>query len=212
MSSPAIRRFSPADYLALERASEFKHEFFDGEMFRMSGGTIEHSQIAANVIGELHNQLADGPCRVLTSDMRIKLPTGLYNYPDASIVCDQPQFEDGHKDVLLNPLVIIEVLSPSTEAYDRGKKFRHYQTCSSLREYMLIAQDRAAVDHFLRQPTSGQWLLTTFESLNAVVPLPSLEVSLSLGEIYAKVEFPPEEESASAHDPEARAPADHARS
>ena len=193
MSSAAIQRYSPADYLALERVSEFKHEFFDGELFRMSGGTIEHSQIAINVTGELRSQLADGPCRVLNSDMRIKLPTGLYTYPDASVVCDQPDFEDGHKDVLLNPIVVVEVLSPTTEAYDRGKKFRHYQTCPSLREFVLVAQDRAAVDHYLRQPTSGQWLLTTFESLDGTVPLPSLGVALSLREIYAKVEFPAEE-------------------
>ncbi len=190
MSSAAIQRYSPADYLALERASEFKHEFFDGELFRMAGGTIEHSQIAGNVIGELRNQLADTPCRVLTSDMRIKLPTGLYTYPDVSVVCDQPEYEDDHKDVLLNPLVVVEVLSPTTEAYDRGKKFRHYQTCPSLREYVLIAQDRAVVDHYLRQPTSGQWLLTTFESLDATMPLPSFGIGLPLREIYAKVEFP----------------------
>ncbi|MFM9961864.1 MAG: Uma2 family endonuclease [Planctomycetaceae bacterium] len=193
MSSAAIQHYSPADYLALERASEFKHEFFDGEMFRMSGGTIEHSQIAGNVIGELRSQLALSPCRVLTSDMRIKLPTGLYTYPDASVVCDAPQFEDDHKDVLVNPLVVVEVLSPSTEAYDRGKKFRHYQTCPSLREIVLIAQDRAGVDHFLRQPASGQWLLTTLTSLDAGLSLPTLGITLSLGEIYAKIEFPPEE-------------------
>lgn len=193
MSSAAIKRHSPADYLALERISEFKHEFFDGELFRMSSGTIEHSQIAGNVIGELGNALADRPCRVLNSDMRIKLPTGLYTYPDASVICDQPQFEDGHKDVLLNPLVVVEVLSPTTEAYDRGKKFRHYQTCPSLREFVLIAQDRAAVDHYLRQPSSGQWLLTTFESLEATMPLPSIGIGLLLREIYAKVEFPPDE-------------------
>ena len=192
MSSVAIKRYSPADYLALERASEFRHEFFDGELFRMSGGTIEHSQIAGNVIRALGNSLADSPCRVLTSDMRIKLPTGLYTYPDVSVVCDQPQYEDDHTDVLLNPLVVVEVLSPTTEAYDRGKKFRHYQTCPSLREYVLIAQDRSAVDHYLRQPT-GQWLLTTFESLDATMPLPSLGVGLRLSEIYSKVEFPPNE-------------------
>ena len=191
MSSAAIQRYSPTDYLALERAGEFKHEFFDGEMFLMAGGTIEHSQVAANVIRALGNALADTGCRVLTSDMKIKLPTGLYTYPDASVVCDQPQYEDDHKDVLLNPLLIVEVLSPSTEAYDRGQKFRHYQTCPSLREYVLIAQDRSAVDHYLRQP-SGQWLLTTFESLDATMPLPSLGVGLRLREIYAKVEFPAE--------------------
>ena len=193
MSSAAIQRYSPADYLALERASEFKHEFFDGELFRMSGDTIEHSQIAGNVIRALGNSLADSPCRVLTSDMRIKLPTGLYTYPDVLVVCDQPQYEDDHTDVLLNPLVVVEVLSPTTEAYDRGKKFRHYQTCPSLREYVLIAQDRAAVDHYLRQPASGQWLLTTFESLAATMSLPSIGIGLPLHEIYAKVEFPPEE-------------------
>ncbi len=191
MSSAAIQRYSPTDYLALERAGEFKHEFFDGEMFLMAGGTIEHSQVAANVIRALGNALADTGCRVLTSDMKIKLPTGLYTYPDASVVCDQPQYEDDHKDVLLNPLLIVEVLSPSTEAYDRGQKFRHYQTCPSLREYVLIAQDRSAVDHYLRQP-SGQWLLTTFESLDATMPLPSLGVGLRLRDIYAKVEFPAE--------------------
>ena len=191
MSSAAIKRYSPADYLALERASEVKHEFFDGEMFLMAGGTMEHSQVAANVIRALGNAFADSPCCVLTSDMKIKLPTGLYTYPDASVVCNQPQYEDDRKDVLLNPLLVVEVLSPSTEAYDRGQKFRHYQTCPSLREYVLIAQDRSAVDHYLRQP-SGQWLLTTFESLDATMPLPSLGVGLRLGEIYAKVEFPPE--------------------
>lgn len=193
MSSAASLRYSPADYLALERVSEFKHEFFDGQMFRISGGTIEHSQIAANVIGELRSSLADSPCRVLTSDMRIKLSTGLYTYPDVSVVCDLPRYEDDHKDVLLNPMIVIEVLSPSTEAYVRGKKFRHYQTCPSLREIVLIAQDRAAVDHFLRQPASGQWLLTTFESLESTMSLPSIGIGLPLGEIYAKVEFPPEE-------------------
>lgn len=192
MSSAAIQRDSPADYLALERANEFKHEFFDGEMFLRVGATLEHCQIAANMIGELGNQLTDTPCCVLTSDMKIKLPTGLYTYPDASVVCDQPQYEDDRKDVLLNPLLVVEVLSPSTEAYDRGQKFRHYQTCPSLREYVLIAQDRSAVDHYLRQPT-GQWLLTTFESLDATMPLPSLGVGLRLSEIYAKVEFPPNE-------------------
>jgi len=191
MSSAAIKRYSPTDYLSLARASEVKHEFFDGEMFLMAGGTKEHSQVAANVIRALGNALAGSPCCVLTSDMKIKLPTGLYTYPDSSVVCDQPQYQDDRKDVLLNPLLVVEVLSPTTEAYDRGQKFRHYQTCPSLREYVLIAQDRSAVDHYLRQP-SGQWLLTTFESLDATMPLPTLGVALRMNEIYAKVEFPPE--------------------
>lgn len=190
MSSAAEKRYSPADYLALERAADSKHEFFDGEIFAMSGGSLYHGQLAGNIITELGKALEESQCRVLTSDMRIKLPTGLYTYPDASVVCEQPKFEDGRNDVLLNPLVIIEVLSPSTESYDRGKKFEHYRSCPSLRDYVLISQDRIFVEHFTRQADSDQWLLTTWNSLDATVTFPSLNVSLPLRGIYAKIELP----------------------
>lgn len=190
MSSAAEKRYSPADYLALERAADSKHEFFDGEIFAMSGGTLHHSQLAGNVIIELGKTLADSPCRVLTSDMRIKCPTGLYTYPDASIVCDSPKFEDGQKDVLLNPIVIVEVLSPSTESYDRGRKFEHYRSCPSLRDYLLISQDRVFVEHYSRQADTDQWLLTTWNSLDAAVSLTTLGVRLPLRGIYARVDVP----------------------
>lgn len=190
MSSAAEKRFSPADYLALERAADSKHEFFDGEIFAMSGGSLFHSQLAGNIIGLLHESLRDSKCRVLSSDMRIKLPTGLYTYPDASVLCENPKFEDGRKDVLLNPMVIIEVLSPSTESYDRGKKFEHYRSCLSLRDYVLISQDRVFVEHFSRQANSEQWLLTTWNSLAATITFESLGVSLPLRGIYAKIELP----------------------
>ncbi len=190
MSSAASKRFSPADYLALERAADSKHEFFDGEIFAMSGGSLYHSQLAGNVIGELHESLKESKCRVLISDMRIKLPTGLYTYPDASVICDHPKFEDGHNDVLLNPVVIVEVLSPSSESYDRGKKFEHYRSCLSLRDYVLVSQDRVFVEHFSRQTNSDQWLLTTWNSLTSTITFESLGVSLSLRGIYAKIELP----------------------
>ena len=190
MFSAAEKRFSPADYLALERAADSKHEFFDGEIFAMSGGSLYHSQLAGNIIIEFGKALEESRCRVLSSDMRIKLPTGLYTYPDASVLCENPKFEDGRKDVLLNPMVIIEVLSPSTESYDRGKKFEHYRSCPSLRDYVLISQDRVFVEHFSRQANSEQWLLTTWNSLDATITFESLGVSLSLRGIYAKIELP----------------------
>ena len=190
MLSTAEQYHSPANYLALERVAESKHEFFDGEMFRMSGGTLLHSQLAGNVIFEFGKGLEDSPCRVLTSDMRIKLPTGLYTYPDASIVCDHPQFEDGHRDVLLNLIVIVEVLSPSTESYDRGKKFEHYRSCPSLRDYLLISQDRVFVEHFSRQADTDQWLLTTWNSLSDAVLVAALNARLPLRGIYARVDVP----------------------
>ncbi len=190
MSSAVEKRFSPADYLALERVADSKHEFFDGETFAMSGGSLYHSQLAGNIIIEFGKALENSRCRILTSDMRIKLPTGLYTYPDASVLCENPKFEDGRKDVLLNPMVIIEVLSPSTESYDRGRKFEHYRSCPSLRDYVLISQDRIFVEHFTRQADSDQWLLTTWNSLDATVTFPSLSVSLPLRGIYAKIELP----------------------
>lgn len=190
MSSAAEQRYSPADYLALERAADTKHEFFDGEIFAMSGGSLYHSKLSVNVVHELSKALESGPCSVLNSDMRIKLPTGLYTYPDASVICEQPKFEDGRNDVLLNPLVIVEVLSPSTESYDRGKKFEHYRSCSSLRDYVLISQDRVFVEHFSRQPNSDQWLLTTWNSLDAVIMFESLGVSLAVRGVYAKIDLP----------------------
>lgn len=190
MSSAAEKRYSPADYLALERAADTKHEFFDGEIFAMSGGTKVHSRLSVNMLHELSKALETSPCEVLNSDMRIKLPTGLYTYPDASVICDSPQFEDGHDDVLLNPIVIVEVLSPSTESYDRGKKFEHYRSCPSLRDYLLIAQDRVFVEHYSRQADTDQWLLTTWNSLEAAVTLTALGVRLPLRGIYARVDVP----------------------
>lgn len=191
--STALKRLSVTDYLTFERASDTKHEFFDGEVFAMAGASEPHNLIAGNLIGELRNALRQSPCRVYPSDMRVVLPTGLRTYPDVVVVCDKPQFEDDRHDTLLNPLVIFEVLSPSTELYDRTRKFAHYRTCPSLREYVLVSQDQSLVEHFARQPETGQWLLTAHDSLDADLELPALQIRIPLREVFAKVEFPAEE-------------------
>jgi len=194
MTTAAVKRCSVDDYLALERASrDVKHEFFDGEIFAMVGASAPHNLIVGNLVTALNLALRELDCRVYPSDMRVQSPTGLYTYPDVSIVCGPPDLADDHQDMLLNPTVLIEVLSPSTEAYDRGKKFKHYKTIKSLKEYVLVAQDQASVDHFARQQ-DGRWLLTSVTELAESLMLPALDVSVSAGEIYAKVEFPPEEE------------------
>ena len=144
MSAIPKPSLTPQEYLARERRATEKSEYYRGEIFAMAGASFEHSLIKDNLARESGNQLKDKPCRVITSDLRIKVnATGLYTYPDAVIVCDEPKFEDAQVDTLLNPRVIVEVLSDSTEKYDRGGKFAHYRQIPSLQEYVLVAQDRA---------------------------------------------------------------------
>jgi Uma2 family endonuclease len=180
---------SPHDYLALERQAKWKSEYMDGEMVAMAGASRNHALIVTNLTRELSTQLLQRPCEVYSSDLRVRVPaTGLYTYPDVVVVCAEPRFEDEHADTLLNPTVILEVLSPTTEAYDRGKKLESYRTLGSLQEYVLAAQDGPRIDHYARQG-DGQWLLTAAEGLDAVVLLPSIGCELTLAGIYAKVSF-----------------------
>lgn len=188
MSTGAERRYTAEDYLALERESDAKHEFFDGEIFAMAGGKRRHSLIAMNVAGEARNGVKSRDCEVHGSDMKVQTPTGLYTYPDVSVVCGKADMLDEHDDVLLNPLLIVEVLSKSTEASDRGAKFANYKTIDSLREYVLVASDSPAIDHFARQP-DGTWKETSIDGLEAVLKLPAIECQLPLAEIYRKVRF-----------------------
>lgn len=190
--SAAVKRYTVAEYLAFERASPVKHEYFDGEVFAMAGATEPHNLIAGNVVRELGNVLKDRPCRIYGSDMRILCPTGLRTYPDVAAVCGQRRFEDERRDTLLNPIVIVEVLSPSTERYDRGRKFRNYQTIPSLREYVLVSSDEMRVEHFARQDDADQWLLTTCSDPAALVRFPVLDAAIPLAEFYAKVDFLPD--------------------
>lgn len=180
---------TPEDYLAIERQAETKSEYLDGEMFAMTGGSCWHSLAIGNLVRELSLQLRKRPCQVYPSDLRVHIPaTGLYTYPDVIVVCGEPRFQDEHQDTLLNPTVIIEVLSPTTEAYDRGKKFQHYQSIESLAEYLLVSQSEPRVEQFLRQD-DNRWLLTTTTGLKAVLTLPSIQCELALAEVYEKIVF-----------------------
>jgi Uma2 family endonuclease len=180
---------SPEDYLVIERAAEYKSEYLNGEMFAMAGASEEHNLIVLNTGAELRQQLKKRPCRVYPSDMRVKVSrTGLYTYPDLVVVCDQPQFEDHHGDTLINPLLIIEVLSNSTENYDRGKKFEHYRQIESLAEYVLIAQDRYHIETYRRQ-ASNTWSLMEMNDPHGSVHLEAIACELALVEVYDKVEW-----------------------
>jgi Uma2 family endonuclease len=192
MAAPKINsRLSEAEYLALDRAAGFKSEFFNGEMFAMAGGSPMHSLIAANLIRELGTKLKGTPCKAFTSDLRLKVEaTGLFTYPDVSVICDPLKFDAGTDDTVVNPALIIEVLSDSTEAYDRGEKFQHYRQLPSLREYLLVSQRLPRVEQFIRRP-QDEWVLRTAEGQEAAITLPSLQISLELMEVFAGVEFVP---------------------
>ncbi|RKU17722.1 hypothetical protein C6503_10605 [Candidatus Poribacteria bacterium] len=189
MPSIAVQTdLTPQEYLAWERKADIKHEYLRGEIIAMSGASRAHSLIVTNISGELYIQLKEGMCEVHTNDMRVRTtPETSYFYPDVVVVCDQPRFEDNTFDTLLNPIVLVEVLSPSTEAYDRGEKFEHYQQLTSLREYILVSQDEVRVEHHRRQRT--EWQPIEFRSLEDVLSLTSIDCELSLEDIYRRVEF-----------------------
>ncbi len=182
---------APRDYLAAERVSPLKHEYHGGRVYAMAGASERHNLIVVNIVALLHGQLRRRSCTVYPGDMRVKVAAEtLYTYPDISVVCGAPQFEDEQRDTLLNPTLIVEVLSPSTESYDRGRKFQFYRLLPSLQEYVLIAQERACVERFTRQP-DGRWLLTEYNALSATVHFTAIDCALALADIYEKVEFDP---------------------
>lgn len=187
MSTQLKTNLTPQEYLAIERAAEFKSEYFRGEMFAMSGASRGHNLITLNIAAGLVQQMRGRPCEVYSSDMRVKVSaTGLYTYPGVVVVCGEPRFEDTHVDTLLNPTLIVEVLSASTAAYDRGQKFAHYRGIESLTEYVLVAQDERRVEHFAKQ-SDRQWLQTVVESPEAEIELASIQCALRLREIYDRV-------------------------
>ena len=190
MSLPrALAIFNAAQYLSLERHSEIRHEFLDGTVYAMSGASRAHSAISFNLAGSLHPQLRGTPCQGFSSDMKVRVgDASLFAYPDLTIFCGEPRFHDDHGDVLLNPVVIFEVLSRSTEAYDRGEKFERYKTIETLTDYVLVSQDRARVEHFSRQP-DGAWALAEVGGLDASLELASIDCRLPLAEVYDRIEF-----------------------
>jgi Uma2 family endonuclease len=186
-----VHRLTEAEYLEVERRAPIKSEFLDGEMFAMSGGTSAHSLIGVNLMFALRTQLKGCPCRVYNSEMRIKVqPSGLYTYPDVSVACGEDEFADEGRDTLLNPIVIVEVLSDSREAYDRGKKFALYRQIPSLREYLLVNQHEPIVEQYIRQD-SGEWLLRAVAGLEGKLSLPSISITLGMADVYTDVRFVP---------------------
>ncbi len=189
MTAVLQTKLTAREYLAIESRAEFKSEFFNGEMFAMAGATPRHVHICDNLRGELFGRLKGGPCRAISSDQRVLVSrTGLYTYPNLLIMCGSPQFDSEDGNTMVNPSAIVEVLSPSTEKYDRGAKFRNYQQIPSLNEYILVAQDEAVIERFVRL-SDGSWGLVTFEGLEATLVFTTVPVQIPLADIYAGISF-----------------------
>lgn len=178
---------TPEEYLALERKAEYKSEYLNGEMFAMTAASRKHNLIAAKVLSMLHQQLKGKECEVYPGEMRVKVPSvGLYTYPDVVVVCGSPEFEDGFVDTLLNPTVLIEILSRSTERYDRIAKAAYYRTLDSLAEHLLTAQEEYRIEHYVKLP-DRTWSLFETNSLEGIVELQSIGCSLPLRDVYDRV-------------------------
>lgn len=188
MRSTKHRHYTPEEYLELERAAEFKSEYLEGQIYAMSGGSLAHSAITFNLYGQVAPQLKP-PCFGLSNDMKVRTSySGLYAYPDLIVVCGEPMFHDQRRDVLLNPKVIFEVLSPSTETYDRTEKFFRYQMLESFTDYVLIAQSEPRVEHFSRHPSSG-WVFNYVKGMDSSLRIDSIGCTLELARIYSGIEF-----------------------
>lgn len=189
MSALAKTLYSPEEYLELDRAAAFKSEYVAGEIFAMAGASEEHNIITVNVTVALGTQLRGGPCRPFSADMRVSIGAAdMYVYPDVLVVCGERQYTGDRRDILTNPTMIVEVLSPGTEAFDRGDKSAGYRQLVSLKEYVLIAQDRPHVELYSRQP-DGRWLLSEVDGLEARIELQSVGCHLDLAEVYDGVSF-----------------------
>jgi Uma2 family endonuclease len=188
MASNPVSNLTEEQYLAIERAAEFKSEFLDGVMYAMSGGSPQHSSLAVSIVAELYGMLRGSECHVFNSDLRVRASSRMYTYPDVSVVCGKPLLADDQKDVLLNPIVIFEILSPSTELYDRGMKFQLYRTIPSLREYILVDQNKVQIEQYIHQDAST-WILRDHQGLDAELKLDSIGASLPLRLIYDRVDL-----------------------
>jgi Uma2 family endonuclease len=178
-------KMTSAEYLAFERTqTDAKHEYLNGQITAMGGASMTHSVIVSNVAASLHGQLRGRGCRVMSSDMRVHIPaTGLYTYPDITVLCGEPMMQDDQFDTLLNPSMIIEVLSPSTEAYDRGDKFEHYRSIESLQTYILISQSKPHLEVYERQE-NGCWMFSEARGLDSRIDLASIACGLDLSDVY----------------------------
>lgn len=190
MSTVPIPFYTPEQYLERERAAQTRSQYYRGEIFAMAGASREQNLLVANLLRSIGNELIDRPCELYPSDMRVKVQdSGLYTYPDAVIVCGEPKFEDEHIDTLLNPLVLIEVLSESTESYDRGAKAAQYRKLPTLRELVLVSSMGVQVEHYHRRDADDQWAFWETTDRSASLSLASVGVTVPLEEIYRRVEF-----------------------
>lgn len=186
-------RITPEQYLEAERAAEFKSEYYEGRVYAMAGGSVRHALLIANLLGALVQALRGGTCRVLSSDARLRVSVeGLYTYPDVTVVCGEIRTADDHRDTILNPTVICEVLSQSTEAHDRGFKFAQYRRLDSLQEYLLVWQSEARIEKFRRQ-TTGEWVLSEASGLDAICAIDSLNCRIALSDVYDRITLGAEE-------------------
>lgn len=191
MSAVPKRKLTATEYLAIERAAPFKSEFYDGEMFAMAGASRMHNTIKENLIVEIGQRLKGGPCRSYSSDQRVLVKsTGLYTYPDIVIVCGEPQYTDDKNDTLVNPRVVIEVLSDSTRLYDRTIKFKQYGQLPSMLEYVLVWQDRPTIERYVRQVDGGDWIYRQFGSLEETFSLATVAAEVPMVDVYRDVIFP----------------------
>ncbi len=189
---PAQTLFTAEEYITQERKALYKSEYLSGQIFAMSGASRAHSLITGNIFNRLYNQLAESDCEIHSSDMRVQPSSIAYFYPDVVVACGESRFEDDVFDTLLNPIVIVEVLSPSTAAFDRGEKFEHYQQLASLQDYILVSQHKFCVEHYRRQ--GQQWEHTEFCDPEDVMSLISIGCDLFLQDIYMRVTVAEQEE------------------
>jgi len=177
-----------ADYLKLDRESDVRHEYLLGQVYAMAGANERHNQISAALGFLLYGQLLDKSCQMFQNDMKVQVSESIFFYPDTLVVCGSPNYKTEIRDILLNPTVIIEILSASTQDYDRGRKFKHYRTLKSLTDYLLIAQDQYLIEHHQRQ-TNATWLLTEYSQIDSVVEIESIDCALKLQAIYRDISF-----------------------
>ena len=187
MAAQAKARYTPQEYLALERQAEYKSEYVDGEIFAMAGASEAHDFIAGEIYAALLVAFRRGPCAVLSSDVKVRVTGRRYVYPDVVAVCGERRYADDQKDVLLNPTVVFEVLSPSTEAYDRGRKAAFYRTLPSLSDYVLVAQDKPHIELYTRQ-VDGSWRFSEARGLQSSLTIPSIDCALALADVYQRVQ------------------------
>jgi Uma2 family endonuclease len=193
-AKPPQRRYTPAEYLELERTAEFKSEYVDGQIYAMAGASPQRNTISANTTADVVTQLRGRDCQAFGSDQKVSIPSEeLFTYPDLSVVCGEPRYHDEHSDVLLNPRVIVEILSPSTEGYDRGAKFARYEDIETFTDYILVSQFEPRIEHYVRQP-DGNWLRTVAKGRDAELEIASIGCVLRLRDIYDRIDFSKQKE------------------